>query len=200
MACQSEAPNGDGDELRRPGDDWTYQCQVSQPIRTFPPISHGQPGALNLECPWSGVLIIQLRRAKREEAERRLAEERARRGGGSTSDGGESGTFDSPPTYEQLFGPDHSPSRSPPVIPSRHNSLDMLIERGPGPRVGHCDRSLTWCGFGAGLKPEPGGGRWWHGLVQLPTGFPGSDCQCQAAASGQCDTVTELDSEIQLLS
>ena len=80
---------------------------------------------LSVVVPLVCVLIIQLRRAKREEAERRLAEERAR-GAGNASDGGESGTFDSPPTYEQLFGPDHVPVV--PVIHSRHNSLDMLIE------------------------------------------------------------------------
>ncbi|GFS13347.1 hypothetical protein ElyMa_001394300 [Elysia marginata] len=80
---------------------------------------------LSVVVPLVCVLIIQLRRAKREEAERRLAEERAR-GGGSTSDGGESGTCDLPPSYEQLFGADSVPAA--PVLHSRHNSLDMLIE------------------------------------------------------------------------
>ncbi|GFO46090.1 hypothetical protein PoB_007259500 [Plakobranchus ocellatus] len=80
---------------------------------------------LSVVVPLICVLIIQLRRAKREEAERRLAEERAR-GAGSGSDGGEGAMCDSPPSYEQLFGPDYVPGT--PVIHSRHNSLDMLID------------------------------------------------------------------------
>ena len=101
---------------------------------------------LSVVVPLVCVLIIQLRRAKREEAERRLAEERAR-GAGSASDGGESGTCDSPPSYEQLFGPDYVPGTTS-SLHSRRNSIDLLIEETE-------TSSIARRGRGGGLVNSP---------------------------------------------
>lgn len=76
---------------------------------------------LSVVVPLVCVLLIQLRRARREDRERRTRQQSLDTESGSNVLG------DGPPTYEQLFGPGYEPNINTDLTRDRNGSMDTLI-------------------------------------------------------------------------